>query len=82
MSDNEWIIDASSLSPFALKIHAQCGFKKLPVRYFPNDGTRLDLIRNYIRHEKVRRGKLPIHYPKMTAMDELPLTHGLFMNKL
>jgi glutathione S-transferase len=71
--DPPWSLWASTLSPFALKVDALCDYAGLPHRWMPAEGTRREGLRDLLRVRAVSAGRLPLTYPEMTELDELPL---------
>jgi glutathione S-transferase len=72
-----WVIWGSSLSPFHLKLMAMCRHAGLPFRVLPG-ASRAETLRFALRREQLVRGRLPLTWPKMDALDEFPLVPFLF----
>jgi glutathione S-transferase len=68
-----WVLWASELSPFALKVDALCDHAGLAHRWLPAGGSRLEGLRTLRRVRRLVAGKLPLTFPKMTELDEFPL---------
>src|SRR5436190_23914718 len=73
MLDAPWIIWGSELSPFTLKVIRLFRQARRPFRFLPADGGWLENWRYLIRVERLKRGRLPLTWPRMTADDEFPL---------
>jgi glutathione S-transferase len=69
-----YAIWGSELSPFVLKVIALCRYAEVETRLLPNDGTLLENLDAAFRVERIKRGKLPLTYPRMSELDEFPLT--------
>jgi len=68
-----WVVWASELSPFALKVDALCDYAGLGHRWLPAEGNRIEGLRALRRVRRLVAGKLPLTFPKMTELDEFPL---------
>lgn len=75
---SEWALWGSELSPFALKVEAMLRFARVPFRWMPAQGSSLEALRFALRRERVARGGLPLTWPVLDALDELPLVPFLF----
>ncbi len=78
MSNRDWIILGSELSPFTLKLLAMCRYKGLACRHLPDEGGWLENLRISLRKERLVRGRLPLTWPEFTDEDEFPLVPFLF----
>ena len=76
--DDHWVLWGSELSPFALKVEALLRFAGIPYLWFPaaaRFGAALHFDR---RRRRLVAGRLPLTWPRMTALDEFPLVPFLF----
>lgn len=73
MVSRSYAIWGSELSPFVLKVIALCRYADVETRLLPNEGTLLDNLDAAFRVERIKRGRLPLTYPRMTELDEFPL---------
>ncbi len=73
MAARDWVIWGSELSPFALKLALCCRYAELPYRFLPEQGGWAENWRHLLRVEALKRGRLPLTWPEMSADDELPL---------
>ncbi|MBM4265265.1 MAG: hypothetical protein FJ144_01410 [Deltaproteobacteria bacterium] len=73
-----WIVWGSELSPFTLKLLLLCRASGLPHRFLPTEGSFAEVIRTQIRRARLVRGALPLTWPRLTELDELPLVPFLF----
>jgi glutathione S-transferase len=64
----------SELSPFVLKVRALCRYASIETRLLPNEGSYLENLEAVLRVERIKRGRLELTYPRMTPLDEFPLT--------
>lgn len=78
--DAPWIVWGSELSPFTLKVIRLFRHARRPFRFLPADGGWLEDWRYLVRLERLKRGHLPLTWPRMTADDELPLVPFVFGN--
>ena len=63
---------SSELSPFGLKVRAILDHAGMPYRWRPARGGRLENFRTARRVQMLRRGRLPVAFPEMSGLDELP----------
>ena len=75
---NDWVLWGSELSPFALKIEALLRFAGARFRWLPATGSFVEVLRFDRRRRRLVRGRLPLTWPRMTELDELPLVPFLF----
>jgi glutathione S-transferase len=68
-----FVLWASELSPFALKLRALCDFAGIRYDWLPNDGTRLRNWRIALAIERGKRRRTIVRYPAMDPLDEVPL---------
>lgn len=73
-----WIIWGSELSPFALKVVLNFRHAGLPYRFLPAQGRWAQNWRALLRLQALKRGLLPLTWPKMSEDDELPLVPFVF----
>jgi glutathione S-transferase len=78
MSNRDWIVLGSELSPFTLKLLAMCRYKGLACRHLPDEGGWLENLRISLRKERLVRGRLQLTWPEFTDEDEFPLVPFLF----
>jgi glutathione S-transferase len=71
--ERSWSLWSSTLSPFALKVDAMCDYAGLPHRWMPTEGTRQEGFREMNRVRAISAGRLPLTYPQMSELDELPV---------
>ena len=71
--ERPWSLWASTLSPFALKVDALCDYAGLPHRWMPAEGTRSEGLRDMLRVRGISSRRLPLTYPQLGELDELPL---------
>jgi glutathione S-transferase len=64
----------SELSPFVLKVRALCRYASIETRLLPSDGRYLENLDAALRVERIKRGRIELTYPRMTLLDEFPLT--------
>ena len=76
--ESAWIIWGSELSPFTLKVIRLFRHARRPHRFLPTAGGWLENMRCLWRLERLKRGRLPLTWPRMTADDELPLVPYVF----
>ena len=69
-----WTLWGSVLSPFALKVDALCDFSGLPHRWLPPEAGRSEGLRAWRRVRRLSTGRLPLTWPRLDPLDELPLT--------
>ncbi len=74
----QWTLWGSTLSPFALKVEALLRFARLPYRWLPPQGSFAEALRFQARRTRVVRGRLPLTWPRIDALDEFPLVPFLF----
>lgn len=74
----DWLIWGSELSPYALKLALCCRHADLPYRFLPTQGRWGENLRTALRVERLKRGWLPLTWPRLTADDEYPLVPYLF----
>ncbi len=77
-AQGEWIVWGSELSPFALKLALCCRQAGLAYRFLPEQGGWAENWRFTLRLAALKRGRLPLTWPPMSADDELPLVPYLF----
>lgn len=77
-STRDWLIWGSELSPYALKLALCCRHAGLPHRFLPEQGGWAENWRGVLRLERLKRGRLPMTWPRMGEDDELPLVPYLF----
>ena len=75
---NDWVLWGSELSPFALKVAAMLTFEGLPFRWMPAQGGFREALRYEARVRALRKGRLPLTWPRQDPLDELPLVPFLF----
>ncbi|MCB0221499.1 MAG: glutathione S-transferase N-terminal domain-containing protein, partial [Chrysiogenetes bacterium] len=80
MPHTYWLY-GSELSPFSLKLRAMCDYVALPYTWVPGEGTRWQAIAASALVEAARRGRVNIHYPRMSELDELPLVPFLIEDR-
>jgi glutathione S-transferase len=68
-----WLLWASELSPFALKVDALLDHAGVPHRWLPAEGSRGEGLRAQLRVRRIVAGKLPLTFPEKTELDEFPL---------
>jgi glutathione S-transferase len=78
VSDPRWALWGVELSPFALKVEALLRFHGVPYRWMPREGRLLESARLARRRLRLVSGRLPLSWPRMTALDEYPLVPFLF----
>jgi len=71
----------SVLSPFLLKVVALCRYAAVEVRTLPDDGTLFENVDAVLRVARIKKGKQPLTFPRMTEYDEFPLTPYLLGEK-
>jgi glutathione S-transferase len=76
--DTPWVLWASTLSPFALKLEALLRFAGLPHRWLPAQGRFGEALRFARRRRALIRGRIPLTWPEPDALDEFPLVPFLF----
>ncbi|HVM98103.1 MAG TPA: glutathione S-transferase N-terminal domain-containing protein, partial [Candidatus Acidoferrales bacterium] len=69
----DFVIWGSELSPFALKLRALCDYARLPYRWLPADGSRLENYRIALTIDRAKRRRTALRYPQTSALDEYPL---------
>lgn len=67
------VIWGSALSPFALKLRAMFERARLPYRWLPADGGRLESARANLAIALAKRRGAVIRWPAPSPLDELPL---------
>jgi len=77
-ADATWALWGSTLSPFALKVEALLRFAGLAYRWLPAQGRFCEALRFERRRRRLVHGRLPLTWPRMSALDELPLVPFLF----
>lgn len=77
-SQKEWVLWASTLSPFALEVSLCCDHAGLAHRWLPRDGSSAEGLRFQARRRAVVRGRLPLTWPRPDPLDEFPLVPFLF----
>ena len=68
-----WVVWGSELSPFTLKVLRLFRHAGLPARLLPAEGRYWENWRHAIRVQRLKRGRLPLTWPRMTEDDEFPL---------
>ncbi len=63
----------SALSPFALKLRALLEYARIPHRWLPDDGTRLENLRALSTIERAKRARTIRRHPELNDLDEYPL---------
>jgi len=66
------VLWGSELSPFALKVEAMLRFRAVPYHWMPASGGVRAAQRLAGRLRRVKSGQLPLSWPRMTELDELP----------
>lgn len=73
MAERDWLIWGSELSPYALKLALCCRHARLPHRLLPAQGRWAENLRTALRVERLKRGGLPLTWPRLSEDDEFPL---------
>jgi glutathione S-transferase len=73
-----WVLWGSTLSPFALKVEALLRFAGMPYRWLPAQGGFAEALRFARRRRRLVRRRLPLTWPRRSALDEFPLVPFLF----
>ncbi len=81
MVSRSYSIWGSELSPFVLKVLALCRYCGVDVRLLPDQGTWLENIDVALRVERIKKGQLPLTFPRLSEYDEFPLTPYLLGEK-
>jgi glutathione S-transferase len=76
--DREWVLWGSALSPFALKVEALLRFARVPFRWLPAGGPWQTAQRYGRRRRRLVAGRLPLTWPRKTALDEFPQVPFVF----
>lgn len=67
------VLWGSELSPFALKVRAQLQWARIPFRFLPVEGGRLENARVWATIEVAKARRKVVRFPETTALDEYPL---------
>jgi glutathione S-transferase len=76
--DREWVLWGSALSPFALKVEALLRFARVLFRWLPAGAPRLTALGHEHRRRRLVAGRLPLTWPRKTALDEFPQVPFVF----
>lgn len=71
--NSRFVLWASELSPFALKLRALCDFADIPYDWLPSDGSRLRNWRIALAIDRGKRRRTIVRFPAMDPLDEYPL---------
>jgi len=73
-----WVVWGSELSPFTLKVLRLFWHARWPARLLPTEGGYWENWRYALRVQRLKRGRLPLTWPRMTEDDEFPLVPFVF----
>ena len=76
-----WQLLGSELSPFSLKMSLMLRYAGLAYLPVPQQAQWREALAVIRRQAAVRAGKLPVHWPPVSADDELPLLPFLFAQR-
>lgn len=78
---NKFILWASELSPFALKIESLLQFAGQPYQFLPAEGNRWQNFSIYAQLELAKRDKKAVRFPHDSELDEYPLVPYLLIDE-